>query len=148
MSNLLLFVSNLQALILVGTFMHVADKKFYLLFEIIMKRPWIFLFSQLIYLVHGNVTGLLTLDSLSFNKTIQHFQYSFVKFDTKVPSGDKHEIFLSLTKDLIEQENILMAEVRIPGKYKVMNPQNIFAQNSGLVSRIFTVMTLRVAYPG
>ena len=148
MSNLLLFVSNLQALILVGTFMHVADKKFYLLFEIIMKRPWIFLFSQLIYLVHGNVTGLITLDSLSFNKTIQHFQYSFVKFDAKVPSGDKHEIFLSLTKDLIEQENILMAEVRIPGKYKVMNPQNIFAQNSGLVSRIFTVMTLRVAYPG
>ena len=121
MSNLLLFVSNLQALILVGTFMHVADKKFYLLFEIIMKRPWIFLFSQLIYLVHGNVTGLLTLDSLSFNKTIQHFQYSFVKFDTKVPSGDKHQIFLSLTKDLIEQDNILMAEVRIPGKYTYGN---------------------------
>ena len=86
-----------------------------------MKRPLIFLFSQLIYLVHGNVTGLITLDSLSFNKTIQHFQYSFVKFDTKVPSGDKHEIFLSLTKDLIEQENILMAEVRIPGKYTYGN---------------------------
>ena len=86
-----------------------------------MKRPLIFLFSQLFYLVHGNVTGLITLDSLSFNKTIQHFQYSFVKFDTKVPSGDKHEIFLSLTKDLIEQENILMAEVRIPGKYRKIN---------------------------
>ena len=121
MSNLLLFVSNLQALILVGTFMHVADKKFYLLFEIIMKRPLIFLFLQSFHLIHGNVTGLITLDSLSFNKTIQHFQYSFVKFDTKVPSGDKHQIFLSLTKDLIEQDNILMAEVRIPGKYTYGN---------------------------
>ena len=81
-----------------------------------MKKPLIFFILQLFYLVDGNVTGVITLDSLSFNKTIKHFQYSFVKFDTKVPSGDKHEIFLSLTKELVEQENILMAEVRIPGK--------------------------------
>ena len=80
-----------------------------------MKKLLIFSFVQLFYLVYGSVTGLITLDSLSFNKTIKHFQYSFVKFDTKLPSGDKHEIFLELTKELVDHENILMADVHIPG---------------------------------
>ena len=81
--------------------------------EVDMKKIIIFLAA--ITGVHCEVSGLVALDSLSFNKTIEAFPYSFIKFDTQSPSGQKHDVFLELTKDLIEERNILLAEVQIPG---------------------------------
>ena len=59
--------------------------------------------------------GVLLLNSWTFNKTIQAFPFSLVKFDKKSPSGPKHQVFQELAQDLIKTENILLAEVRIAG---------------------------------
>ncbi len=60
--------------------------------------------------------GVVILDSYSFNKTIEAFPFSLIKFDTFDPSEDpKHESFGILAKELTEQPKILIAEVRIRG---------------------------------
>ncbi len=67
-------------------------------------------------LAYSNVNpGVIILDSLSFNKTVQAFPFSFVKFEVLDPSGSKHEVFGILAKELSEQADILIAEVRIKG---------------------------------
>ena len=81
--------------------------------EVDMKR--IFIILATISGIQCEVSGLISLDSLSFNKTIEAFPYSFIKFDTQSPSGQKHDVFVDLTKDLIEERSILLAEVQIPG---------------------------------
>lgn len=64
---------------------------------------------------YGSNQGVLRLDSSTFNKTLQAFPFSFVKFDTKSPGGQKHEDFIALAQELINEEKLLIAEVRIPG---------------------------------
>merc|ERR1712001_416809 len=60
--------------------------------------------------------GILLLDSLTFNKTLEAFPFSFIKFDKQSPeSGAKHQAFKLLAQDLIEENRILIGEVRIVG---------------------------------
>ena len=82
--------------------------------------------------------GIVTLDSLSFNKTIQAFPFSLVKFDTKTPSGNKHEVFKLLAQDLIEEDKILFGQVLIVG---YGSPENHdlaerFGLNQGILPEI------------
>lgn len=77
-------------------------------------RKFALILALLVQLSTGE-TGVITLDSLSFNKTTQAFPFTFVKFDSKAPAGPKHEAFVRLAQELHDQEKILVAEVRIPG---------------------------------
>ena len=81
-----------------------------------MKIHLHFIVVIVLHSIQADITGLITLDSLSFNKTLRAFPYSFIKFDTISPSGPKHETFLTLVKDLLEVEKIFLADVHIPGK--------------------------------
>jgi len=80
----------------------------------------IILFSVFPTFLSTNV-GILSLDGTTFNKTLRAFPFSFVKFDTKSPSGPKHEVFKTLAKDLIDVDKLLVAEVRIPGYGSPLN---------------------------
>ena len=82
-----------------------------------MKIHLHFIVVIVLHSIQADITGLITLDSLSFNKTLRAFPYSFIKFDTISPSGPKHETFLTLVKDLLEVEKIFLADVHIPGEY-------------------------------
>ena len=46
------------------------------------------------------IEGLLALDKLSFDKIVQRFEYSLVKFDVGFPTGDKHNNFGQLAKEV------------------------------------------------
>ena len=46
------------------------------------------------------IEGLLALDKLSFDKIVQRFEYSQVKFDVGFPTGDNHNNFGQLAKEV------------------------------------------------
>ena len=46
------------------------------------------------------IEGLLALDKLSFDKIINRFEYSLVKFDVGFPTGEKHNNFGQLAKEV------------------------------------------------
>ena len=46
------------------------------------------------------IEGLLALDKLSFDKIVNRFEYSLVKFDVGFPTGDKHNNFGQLAKQV------------------------------------------------
>ena len=58
------------------------------------------LFCQL---VSGQILeGLVQLDKKSFDKILNKFDYSLVKFDVGYPTGEKHKSFGSLAVEVIE----------------------------------------------
>ena len=46
------------------------------------------------------IEGLLPLDKISFDKIVNRFQYSLIKFDVGFPTGDKHNNFGQLAKEV------------------------------------------------
>ena len=46
------------------------------------------------------IEGLLALDKLSLDKIVNRFEYSLVKFDVGFPTGDKHNNFGQLAKQV------------------------------------------------
>ncbi len=61
--------------------------------------------------VHSTI---LDLDSWTFNKTIQAFPYSFVKFDTNSAEfGPKQKVFKQLASNVLNQNDLLMAQVNV-----------------------------------
>ena len=46
------------------------------------------------------IEGLLALDKISFDKIVNRFQYSLIKFDVGFPTGDKHNNFGQLAKEV------------------------------------------------
>lgn len=60
-----------------------------------------------------NCKGCTPLDSLSFDKLINKFKVSVVKFDVAYPYGDKHEEFAKFSKSGAEVEDLFVGEVGI-----------------------------------
>jgi endoplasmic reticulum protein 29 len=60
-----------------------------------------------------NCKGCTPLDGLSFDKMINKFRVSVVKFDVAYPYGDKHEEFAKFSVDAAEVEDLLVGEVGI-----------------------------------
>ncbi|XP_016958832.1 protein windbeutel [Drosophila biarmipes] len=59
-------------------------------------------------------TGCVDLDELSFQKTVEHFPYSIVKFDIAFPYGEKHEAYAAFTKSAHRAtKDLLIATVGI-----------------------------------
>merc|ERR1712045_876638 len=59
------------------------------------------------------IEGLLALDKLSFDKIVERFEYSLIKFDVGFPTGEKHNNFGQLAKEIARYDNLFMGEVRI-----------------------------------
>lgn len=55
--------------------------------------------------------GILQLDSFNFNKTVNAFKFTFVKFDSSSSVGPKHESFALLAQEIAQEPDILMAQV-------------------------------------
>lgn len=59
------------------------------------------------------VRGAIQLDSLTFDKTIRHYDYTLVKFDTAYPYGDQHDEFKKVALKAYSNPNLMVAEVNI-----------------------------------
>ena len=46
------------------------------------------------------IEGLLALDKISFDKIVERFEYSLLKFDVGFPTGEKHNNFGQLAKEV------------------------------------------------
>lgn len=61
----------------------------------------------------ADTKGALNLDSLTFNKVVDKFPVTLVKFDTAYPYGDKHDEFVKLVEEIHAVPELLIAEVGI-----------------------------------
>jgi len=60
-----------------------------------------------------NCKGCTPLDSLSFDKLLNKFKVSLIKFDVAYPYGDKHEEFAKFSQDAVDIEDLFVGEVGI-----------------------------------
>ncbi len=60
-----------------------------------------------------NCKGCTPLDNLSFDKLVNKFKVSMVKFDVAYPYGDKHEEFGKFAADAAEVDDLFVGEVGI-----------------------------------
>ncbi|XP_072934290.1 endoplasmic reticulum resident protein 29 [Epargyreus clarus] len=58
-------------------------------------------------------SGSVELDEFSFDKVINKFKASLVKFDVAYPYGDKHDAFVALAKTSQDVDELLVAEVGV-----------------------------------
>lgn len=58
-------------------------------------------------------SGSVELDEFSFDKIIDKFEATLVKFDVAFPYGDKHDAFVALAKDSKDIDELLVAEVGV-----------------------------------
>jgi len=72
----------------------------------------------IIYLVFGaanasQLPGVLMLDRLSFGKVVDKFNFTLVKFDEFYPVGNHHTQFGQLAKEVIDIDDIMIAQVQV-----------------------------------
>ena len=60
-----------------------------------------------------NCKGCTPLDSLSFDKLLNKFKVSVIKFDVAYPYGDKHEEFAKFSQSASELDDLFVGEVGI-----------------------------------
>lgn len=60
-----------------------------------------------------NCAGCTPLDNLTFDKMINKFKASVVKFDVAYPYGDKHDEFAKVSKDAADIKDLFIGEVGI-----------------------------------
>merc|ERR1712126_389057 len=74
----------------------------------------VFYFYLSCQLVSGQVLeGLVQLDKQSFDKILNKFDYSLVKFDVGYPTGEKHKSYGSLAVEVSGLSDVFVGEVRI-----------------------------------
>lgn len=73
---------------------------------------YIFIAAKSVFAASG-ISGSVELDELSFDKLVNKFDVSLVKFDVAFPYGDKHEAFVALAKESKNVEELLVAEVGV-----------------------------------
>jgi endoplasmic reticulum protein 29 len=57
--------------------------------------------------------GCIDLDDLTYDKLLNKFKWSLVKFDVAFPYGDKHEAYSELAKELAGVDDLMVATVGI-----------------------------------
>ncbi|XP_026488084.2 endoplasmic reticulum resident protein 29 [Vanessa tameamea] len=65
------------------------------------------------YLASTSISGSIELDEFTFDKIINKFEATVVKFDVAFPYGDKHDAFVALAKESKDIEDLLFAEVGV-----------------------------------
>lgn len=72
-----------------------------------------FLVLNLCIYVTNACKGCVNLDQYNFDKITSRFKAVLVKFDVSYPYGDKHEVFVQLANDLVENKDLILAEVGV-----------------------------------
>ncbi|CAH2093651.1 unnamed protein product [Euphydryas editha] len=65
------------------------------------------------YLASTSTSGSIELDEYTFDKVINKFEATVVKFDVAFPYGDKHDAFVALAKESKDVGELLFAEVGV-----------------------------------
>jgi len=80
-----------------------------------MRQLWraLLVISQVSVSVAINCAGCTPLDVLSFDKLINQFRASLVKFDVAYPYGDQHDEFAKVAKDAVDAGDLFVGEVGI-----------------------------------
>lgn len=77
-------------------------------------RPTFF-FTTILFVSYANhastTSGSIELDEFNFNKVINKFEASLIKFDISFPFGDKHKAFKAFAKESIHEKDLLITEV-------------------------------------
>lgn len=60
-----------------------------------------------------NCKGCTPLDTMTFDKMLEAFPVSLIKFDTAYPYGDKHDEFAKVAEDAAEVKRLFVGEVGI-----------------------------------
>merc|ERR1712106_505837 len=76
-------------------------------------RLTLFLISQVSVSLAINCAGCTPLDVLSFDKIINRFRASLVKFDVAYPYGDQHDEFAKVAKDAVDAGDLFVGEVGV-----------------------------------
>lgn len=63
--------------------------------------------------VAASCKGCVELDSLTFDKMLNKFEYSLIKFDISYPYGPKHDEFEQFAKDAASQKELLVGVVGV-----------------------------------
>lgn len=84
--------------------------------------------------------GCVNLDDSSFTKIVPHFEVVLVKFDVAFPYGDKHETFTKLATELVDNKQILLAEVGVKDYGEKDNED--FAKKFGVTKDDFPAVKL------
>merc|ERR1712086_364611 len=82
----------------------------------IMRSFWrkaLLLISQVSVILAINCAGCTPLDVVSFDKIINRFRASLVKFDVAYPYGDQHDEFAKVAKDAVDTGDLFVGEVGI-----------------------------------
>merc|ERR1711892_858799 len=81
----------------------------------IMRALWtaLLVISQVSGSLAINCAGCTPLDVLSFDKLINQFRASLVKFDVAYPYGDQHDEFAKVAKDAADAGDLFVGEVGI-----------------------------------
>jgi len=80
-----------------------------------MRQLWraLLVISQVSVSVAINCAGCTPLDVLSFDKIINRFRASLVKFDVAYPYGEEHDEFAKVAKDAAEAGDLFVGEVGV-----------------------------------
>ena len=81
-----------------------------------MRTLWrltLFLISQVSVSLAINCAGCTPLDVLSFDKIINRFRASLVKFDVAYPYGEEHDEFAKVAKDAADAGDLFVGEVGV-----------------------------------
>lgn len=76
---------------------------------------WIGLFEK----VNASCKGCVELDSLTFDKMLNKFEYSLIKFDISYPYGPKHDAYETFATDAASQSELLVGIVGVKDYGKV-----------------------------
>jgi len=60
-----------------------------------------------------NCKGCIPLDELTFDKMVNNFPASIVKFDVAYPYGDKHDEYAKVSIDAAERKDLFVGEVGV-----------------------------------
>ena len=55
----------------------------------------------------------MELDESNFDKVINKFEASLIKFDIPIPFGEKHKAFVAFAKESIDQKDLIIADVLV-----------------------------------
>lgn len=81
------------------------NRKFLLVLSILIGIPAVYKVSA--------SSGSIELDEVSFDKIINTFSASLVKFDVAFPYGDKHDAFVAIAKEAKDVKELVIAEVGV-----------------------------------
>ena len=60
-----------------------------------------------------NCAGCTPLDEISFDKIVNKFKASLIKFDVAYPYGEEHDAFAQIAKDSLDVEDLFIGEVGV-----------------------------------